>query len=156
MDLNMTDSNGDLPVTESQRQELLLELHTRLFWVGEQIPESVEVEGTKYKLHEGVWELLGRDMLSDDEKRMAARGVTLLRSMAKEKEHELETGQMSLKEANALRNEIAGILRAAMVLEDVLDGTAKRKEKEFHDIFSAQRTEDVRKWLNFLKDVGKI
>jgi hypothetical protein len=43
-----------------------------------------------------------------------------------------------------------------MDLREIEEGVSKEKEKKFHELFSAQRTEEIRRWLNFLKDAGKI
>jgi hypothetical protein len=43
-----------------------------------------------------------------------------------------------------------------MDLREIEEGISKEKENEFTRYFSAQRTEEIRRWLNFLKDAGKI
>lgn len=143
-------------ITEWERKQLLAALHTRLFWVGEKIPYFVEMDGKKCKLHDRVWELINKDTLSEDDKQEIEKCIVLLKDKEKIDELELETKEMTLEEAKKLSDETAGLLRAIMDLREIEEGISKEKENEFHEIFSAQRTEEIRRWLNFLKDAGKI
>lgn len=148
-------SNGDRFITEWERKQLLSELHTRLFWVGEKIPYFVEINGKKCKLHERIWDLINQKTISEDEKKQIEIGIDLLRDIVKTKELELQTKELTVKEANDLANEAAGLLRAIMDLREIEDGISIQKQKEFHDTFSTQRTEEIRRWLDFLKSVKK-
>jgi len=143
-------------ITERERKQLLAALHTRLFWVGEKIPYFVEMDGKKCKLHDRVWELINKDILSEDDKQEIETCIALLKDKERIDEVELETKEMTLEEAKKLSDETAGLLRAIMDLREIEEGISKEKENEFHEIFSAQRTEEIRRWLNFLKDAGKI
>ncbi len=143
-------------ITEWERKQLLAALHTRLFWVGEKIPYFVEMDGKKCKLHDRVWELINKDILSEDDKQEIEKCIALLKDKERIDELELETKEMTLEEAKKLSDETAGLLRAIMDLREIEEGISKEKENEFHEIFSAQRTEEIRRWLNFLKDAGKI
>jgi len=143
-------------ITERERKQLLAALHTRLFWVGEKIPYFVEMDGKKCKLHDRVWELINKDILSEDDKQEIETCIALLKDKERIDEVELETKEMTLHEAKKLSDETAGLLRAIMDLREIEEGISKEKENEFHEIFSAQRTEEIRRWLNFLKDAGKI
>ncbi|MGD9779189.1 DUF5788 family protein [Methanomethylovorans sp.] len=143
-------------ITEWERKQLLAALHTRLFWVGEKIPYFVEMDGKKCKLHDRVWELINKDILSEDDKQEIETCIALLKDKERIDEVELETKEMTLEEAKKLSDETAGLLRAIMDLREIEEGISKEKENEFHEIFSAQRTEEIRRWLNFLKDAGKI
>ena len=150
-----TEQNNKL-ITERERKQLLAALHTRLFWVGEKIPYFVEMDGKKCKLHDRVWELINKDTLSEDDKQEIETCIALLKDKERIDEVELETKEMTLEEAKKLSDETAGLLRAIMDLREIEEGISKEKENEFHEIFSAQRTEEIRRWLNFLKDAGKI
>lgn len=148
-------SNSDRFITEWERKQLLSELHTRLFWVGEKIPYFVEINGKKCKLHERIWDLINQETISEDEKKQIEIGIDLLRDIVKAKELDLQTKELTVKEANDLANEAAGLLRAIMDLREIEDGISIQKQKEFHYIFSTQRTEEIRRWLDFLKSVKK-
>ncbi len=149
--------NGDssLLITESERKKLLAELRTRLFWVGEKIPYFVEINGKKCKPHDRVWELINKEKLSEDEKKQIEKCIAVLKKKEKIDELELQTIEMTREEAKTLSDETAGLLRAIMDLKEIEEGISKKREKEFHEMFSTQRTEEIRRWLNFLKEVKK-
>ena len=149
-------ADSDLLITDRERKQLLAALHTRLFWVGEKIPYFVEIDGKKCKLHDRVWELINKETISDDEKQEIEKCIELLKNKERIDELELETKEMTREEAKELFDETAGLLRAIMDLREIEEGISKEKEKEFHEMFSTQRTEEIRRWLNFLKDTGKV
>jgi hypothetical protein len=156
MDLSTDKGDSNLLITERERNQLLAELHARLFWVGERIPSFVEVNGKKCKLHDLVWDLINKESISDDEKNQIERYIAVLKEKERVDELALQTKEMTREEAKKLFDETAGLLRAIMDLREIEDGISKDREKQFHEIFSTQRTEEIRKWLDFLKDVGKL
>ncbi|WP_321429370.1 DUF5788 family protein [uncultured Methanolobus sp.] len=146
----------DDTLSEWERKQLLAALHARLFWVGEEIPYSVDIRGKKCKLHELVWRLINKDKLTDEDIVHIDKYITFLREKEQEDETKLKTEKLTKDEAKALFNETGGILRAIMDLRDIEEGTVKEKEKEFHDIFSKERVAEARKWLRFLHDSGGL
>nr|WP_321496593.1 DUF5788 family protein [uncultured Methanolobus sp.] len=143
-------------LSEWERKQLLAALHARLFWVGEEIPYSVEINGKKCKLHERVWQLINKDDLADEDRKHIDEYLVYLREKEQEDETKLKTGKLTKEEAKALFNETGGILRAIMDLREIEDGTFREKEKEFHDIFSKERVSEARRWLHFLQDTGEL
>lgn len=156
MDDSMENEDSNLPITEWERKQLLAELHARLFWVGEEVPYFVEINGKKCKLHERVWDLINRKNISDEDKKQIEKYIAVLKEKERADELELQTKEMTLEEAKKLFNETAGLMRAIMDMREIEEGISKEKEKEFHETFSTQRTEEIRRWLNFLKDAGKV
>jgi hypothetical protein len=146
----------DDTLSEWERKQLLAALHARLFWVGEEIPYSVDIRGKKCKLHELVWKLINKDKLTDEDIGHIDKYIAFLREKEQEDETKLKTEKLTKDEAKALFNETGGILRAIMDLRDIEEGTVKEKEKEFHDIFSKERVAEARKWLRFLHDSGGL
>jgi hypothetical protein len=146
----------DDTLSEWERKQLLAALHARLFWVGEEIPYSVDIDNKKCKLHELVWQLINKDNLTAEDRGHIEKYITYLRKKEQEDETKLKTEQLTKDEAKALFNETSGILRAIMDLREIEDGTVKEKEKEFHDIFSKERVAEVRRWLQFLHDSGSF
>lgn len=151
-DQNMKGSTGEDYISGRERRQLLAALHTRLFWVGEEIPYQIEIEGTTYNFHEIVWELLMKKKLTDEDRKQIDNYISYLRKKAKEDESELETERLTRDEAKRLFDEAAGLMRTVMDLKDIEEGTAKAKAKEFHEIFSRERVAEARRWLHFLKD----
>ncbi len=152
----MRESTKDYIITEWERKQLLAALHLRLFWVGEEVPYSVEIKGRKCKLHDLVWNLLNKDTLSTEDTKHIDMYISYLREKEKEDELELATKKLSHKEAKTLFDETAGLLRAIMDLKEIKDGTTKKKEKEFHEAFSRERVAEARRWLQLLKKSGNL
>lgn len=65
-------------ITDEERRQLLSALHSRLFWVGQYIPDYVEFEGETYPLHNYVWELIQKDELSEAEKSRIEKYIEIL------------------------------------------------------------------------------
>ncbi|MDW7731942.1 MAG: DUF5788 family protein [Methanolobus sp.] len=142
---------GEDYISERERGQLLAALHTRLFWVGEEVPYHIEIDGTRYDLHEIVWELLMKKKLTDENRQQIDDYISYLQEKAKEDELELKTEKLTRDEAKRLFDEAAGLMRTIMDLKDIEEGTAKAKAQEFHDIFSRERVAEARRWLQFLK-----
>ncbi len=156
MTYSMDKGDADLLITDWERKKLLAALHTRLFWVGEKIPYFVELDGKKCKLHDRVWELINKETISQDEKQEIEECIQLLKNKERIDEFELETKEMTREEAKELFDGTAGLLRAIMDLREIEEGISTQNEKAFHEMFSEKRTEEIRRWLNFLKDAGKV
>ncbi|HML26652.1 MAG TPA: DUF5788 family protein, partial [Methanomethylovorans sp.] len=95
------------------------------------------------------------ETLSDDEKKQIEKCIAVLKEKERIDELELETKEMTREEAKTLSDEAAGLLRAIMDLREIEEGISKKRKKEFHEMFSTQRTEEIRRWLNFLKEAEK-
>lgn len=150
----MPDSAKDDTISEWEQKQLLAALHARLFWVGEEVPYSVEIKGLKCKLHDLVWGLINRDGISDEDIKQIEKYISYLKEKETEDELQLATKRLTRDEAKSLFNETAGLLRAIMDLREIEGGTTKEKEKEFHETFSRERVAEVRRWLSFLRDNG--
>lgn len=150
----MKGSTGGEYISERERRQLLAALHTRLFWVGEEVPYHIEIDGKTYHLHEIVWELLMKKKLTDEDRQRIDNYISYLQKKAKEDELELKTERLTRDEAKRLFDEAAGLMRTVMDLKDIEEGTAKAKAKEFHEIFSRERVAEARRWLQFLRDAA--
>jgi hypothetical protein len=142
-------------ITHEERKQLLAALHSRLFWVGQQIPNHVEIEGNKCPLHKYVWDLIQKETLTDAEKSSIDKCIEMISAKEKEDEKELEEKTLTSEDSQALYHETAGLLRAIMDLKEIEDGTLKENTKRFQEQFSNQRVKDERLWLNFLKKLSK-
>jgi hypothetical protein len=142
-------------ITNKERKELLSALHSRLFWVGQHIPDYVEFEGETYPLHNYVWELIQKDELSATEKSRIDKCIETISAKEKMDEKELEERSLTSEEARKLYHETAGLLRAITDLKEIESGTFKENMKHFQEQFSNQRIKDAKLWLEFIKSVSK-
>ncbi|OPY25266.1 MAG: hypothetical protein A4E28_03251 [Methanocella sp. PtaU1.Bin125] len=141
---------GDQLITPEERQRLELRLHRLLVWVGIMTPFEFDLEGRKVPLHEIVWDLLGKDCLTEEEKEYVRKLIRKLSAHERADEEILHNSQLTRAEAKAIFREAAGLLRAIMSLKSLVG------EKEYCNVRSTasrRRVEDARYWLNFLKQI---
>lgn len=142
-------------ITEDERKQLLSALHSRLFWVGQYIPDRIELEGETYPLHNYVWGVIQKEKLTEVEKSRIDKLIEILSAKEKEDEKQLEEKSLTSEEAKNLYCETAGLLRAITDLKEVEDGTYQEESKHFQELFANQRIKDARMWLEFIKNVTK-
>ncbi|AKB18783.1 MULTISPECIES: DUF5788 family protein [unclassified Methanosarcina] len=153
-----TDDNKDPSqkyITDAERKQLLSALHSRLFWVGQRIPDYVEIKGEKHPLHNYVWGLIQKENLTASEKSQIDKCIDIISEKEKEDEKELEEAPLTEEKAKSLYHETAGLLRAITDLRDIESGALKESSKRFQEQFINQRVRDARLWLEFIKNVSK-
>jgi hypothetical protein len=142
-------------ISDEERKQMLSALHSRLFWVGQHIPDYVEFEGETYPLHNYVWELIQKEELSAVEKSRIDKCIEIISAKEKKDEKELEEKPLTSEEARKLYHETAGLLRAIIDLKEIESGTFKENTKRFQEQFVNQRIKDAKLWLEFIKKVSK-
>ncbi len=139
-------------ISEEEREHLLAGLHRFLVWVGEKVPEEVEVDGKSIKLHELIWRCIHKKQLSEEEKERLLELIHILETKEKHDEDALHKAHLTHEEAKRLYEESASLIRAIMDLRECEVGKVKLKESS-DEIRS--KVEDARRWIGFLKNVGK-
>ncbi len=139
-------------ISEEEREHLLAGLHRFLVWVGEKVPEEVEVDGKSIKLHELIWRCIHKKQLSEQEKERLSELIQILETKEKHDEDALHKAHLTREEAKRLYEESASLIRAIMDLRECEAGKVKLKESS-DEIRS--KVEDARRWIGFLKNVGK-
>lgn len=142
-------------ITDEERRQLLSALHSRLFWVGQHIPDYVEFEGETYPLHNYVWELIQKENLTASEKSRIDKCIDMISAKEQKDEEELEDKPLTQEQAKSLYHETAGLLRAIMDLKEIESGALKESAKRFQEQFVNQRVKDAKIWLEFIKNVSK-
>lgn len=142
-------------ITNEERRQMLSALHSRLFWVGQHIPDYVEFEGETYPLHNYVWELIQKDELSPAEKSRIDKCIEIISAKEIKDEKELEEKSLTSEEARRLYHETAGLLRAITDLKEIESGAFKENTKHFQEQFANERIKDAKLWLEFIKKVSK-
>ncbi|MDK2826424.1 hypothetical protein SAMN04488589_1263 [Methanolobus vulcani] len=113
-------------ISTREREKLLKSLHSSLFWVGEEIPYKVMIDGNEVNLHEIVWEIVNKPNIERSDVDNIDKLLELLSAKEKEYEDCLEHGNVSSDEANEIFEKAAGVRRAIMDLKE-LTTSAKRK-----------------------------
>lgn len=138
-------------ISLEEREHLLNGLHRYLIWVGEKVPEEVEVDGKNVKLHELIWGCIHKKELSQQEKNRILELVEFLEEKARNDEEILIKASLTRDEAKRLYNEIASLIRAIMDLKECEAGKVRLKEPSDE---IKQKVDDARRWMGFLKTVG--
>ncbi len=119
--------NLDDYISPEEREHFLFGLHRYLVWVGEKIPDEVEVNGEIIKLRELIWRCIHKKQLSELEKKHI---LELVRILETKEEHDEEV----LRKANLTHEE------------------AKRLYDEDE---IRKKVDDARRWIGFLRNIGK-
>lgn len=138
-------------ISRAEREHLLNGLHRFLIWVGEKVPDEVEVDGKNIKLNELIWGCIHKKELSEQEKDRILELVQFLEVKARHEEETLIKASLTHEEAKKLYNDIAGLIRAIMDLKECEAGKVKLKEPSDE---IKQKVDDARRWMGFLKNVG--
>lgn len=140
---------GRLSVNE--REKLLHGLHGYLAWVGAEIPDVFEIDGTEIPLHELVWRLINKKELTEAE----TAGIESLIRALEEKEACDETAlareTITREEAECLYKEASGLLRAIIDLKGIENGA--HPDKDVRRKILQKKISDARGLLKFVDDV---
>ncbi len=138
-----------LPVSE--REKLLRRLHGYLAWVGAEIPDVFEIDGTKIPLHELIWRLINKKELTESE----TVGIeSLIRALEKKEAYDeiaLADENITKEEAEDLYKEATGILRAIMDLKGIENGA--HPDAEVNRKILQKKINDARSLINFVDEV---
>lgn len=139
-------------ITDEERQHLISELHRLLVWVGEPLPDTVDIDGKIIEVHDTVWWCIHKKEFSEEEKNNFKEITHLLEKKEKDCEDKLCTANLTHEEADKLYHEIASIIRAIMDIKECETGKVNLKE---HNEDVIQRIDDAKRWMSFLKTIGK-
>ena len=139
-------------ISEEERSHLLSELHRFLVWVGEPLPDAVEVNGETIKLHELIWRCIHKKEFSEKEKAHFMELVRLLETKEKHDEEILQKANLTKEDAKRLYHDTAALIRAIMDIRECEAGRVELRESR-EDV--RKKIEDAKRWLGFLKGIGK-
>ena len=150
--MNQQQSGLDDLITPEEREHLLYGLHRFLVWVGEKLPDKVEVDGKDIEINDLIWRCIHKKNFSKQEKQHFMELVRMLEAKEKLDEKSLQKASLTREEAIKLYHESAALIRAIMDLRECEAGNVKLKEP---NIETRQKIDDAKRWMGFLKNVGK-
>jgi hypothetical protein len=148
----MDQKSPDDYISPEDREHLISELHRFLAWVGEELPEDFEANGETIKIHDIIWSCIHKKQISQKEKEDLMELVNLLEAKEKQDEETLHRSNLTSEEAKKLFHESAALIRAIMDLKECESGKVQLKDSG-EDI--KKKIDDAKRWLGFLKNVGK-
>ncbi|MBE0521634.1 MAG: methyl-accepting chemotaxis protein [Candidatus Methanoperedenaceae archaeon] len=148
----MEQHNLDDLISAEEREHFLSGLHRYLVWVGEKLPDEVEVDGKKIRLHDLIWRCAHKKQFSEEEKKRLLELVDILEKKEKHDESILQKANLTHEEAKQLYHESASLIRAIIDLRDCESGKLQPIETGAE---IRTKVNDARRWLGFLKNIGK-
>jgi hypothetical protein len=140
-------------INKRERAKLLNSLHRYVFWVGEKIPEKVEIEGKTIKLHEFIWEMVNKPEFSEKDKEHIECYIKLLSRREHEYETYLQTAELTPGNAKKFFNKTAGLLRAIMDLKELEKGPRREEERHFHERLVKRKVAEAKELISFLDEI---
>lgn len=137
-------------ITDRERNSLLNSLHRRLFWVGEQIPRKVKLDGKEINLHEVVWEIVNKRKYTSEDLENIQAFLDMLNGKEKECERYLEEGDITYQEAKEIFNETAGLMRAIMDLQELTEPSKRKKRTETKHVCKDVKTKEWDRLMQLL------
>ena len=135
----------------NEREKLLHGLHGYLSWVGAEIPDVFEIDGTEIPLHEVVWRLINKKELTEAETAGIESLIRALEAREACDETALAKETITREEAECLYKEAAGLLRAIMDLKGIENGA--HPDKDVRRKILQKKISDAQGLLKFVDDV---
>ncbi|KAF5066671.1 hypothetical protein DSECCO2_261060 [anaerobic digester metagenome] len=135
-------------LTPEERNKILSRFHSLLFWVGENVPDTEELDGMKVPLKDVVFRFITEQQPSEDTVRAAHQLARELESKARALEKDLRLMPMERETAYQVMHEALGLLRAVDELRDLKLEDRNVKAREL-----VSRVSDEKRWLSFLRKI---
>jgi len=142
-------------ITDRERNSLLNSLHRRLFWVGEQIPRKIKLDGKEVNLHEVVWEIVNKKRYTSEDLENIQIFLDMLNEKEKECERYLEEGDLTYREAKDIYNDTAGLMRAIMDLRELTEPSKRESVAQTKHTCDV-KTEEWDRLMRVLNSKDKI
>ena len=135
----------------SEREKLLHGLHGYLTWIGAEIPDVFEIDGTEIPLHEVVWRLINKKELTEAETAGIESLICALEGAEMRDETALAKETITREEAEDLYKEASGLLRAIMDLKRIENGA--HPDKDVRRKILQKKISDAKGLLKFVDDM---
>lgn len=87
-------------ITDEERQRLISKLHRLLVWVGESLPDVVNVDGKTVDVHNVIWWCIHKKEFTEEEKNNFKEIASLLEKKEKDYEAMLQTANLTHEDAS--------------------------------------------------------
>jgi len=138
-------------ISVEERDHLLSMLHRLLVWVGEPLPDTVDINGDYIDVHELIWSCV-QGRISDQERKQLTRLIHSLEEKELYDEETLKSADITLEDAQRLYHEAASLIRAIEDLRacEIEEFKSKVSRREMEN-----KIEDTKRWLNFIKSIDR-
>lgn len=135
-------------LTPEERKKILSRFHSLLFWVGENVPDTEELDGRKVPLRDVVFRFITEQQPNEDTVRSAHELAITLEHKARSLEKDLRLEPMERETAFRVMHEALGLLRAMDELREIKLEDRNVKAREL-----MSKVSDEKRWLGFLQKV---
>ncbi|HIH77281.1 MAG TPA: hypothetical protein HA343_08245 [Methanomassiliicoccales archaeon] len=135
-------------LTSEERKKILSRLHSLLFWVGENVPNTEELDGRNVQLKDVVFRFITEQQPNEDTVRSAHELARSLEHKARSLERDLRLEPIERETAYRVMHEALGLLRAVDELRDIKVKDRNLKAREL-----MSKVSDEKRWLGFLQEV---
>ncbi|WEL21732.1 DUF5788 family protein [Halorhabdus sp. BNX81] len=142
----MNENGDEEPLSDRRRRELLERVERKTATVGQQLPQSVEIQGTEMNLKEFVWETKRQGTVPPEMRDRVRKVRAKLTAERKDRKERLESGELTEAAAEELAQSIVGIDRAISALKNL-------HEPDLEDSARQAKVESSRRWVSFLDTI---
>jgi hypothetical protein len=135
-------------LTSEERMKVLSRFHSLLFWVGENVPDTEEIDGRSMPLKDVVFRFITEQQPNEDTVRSAHDLARSLESKARSLERDLRLEPMERETAYRVMHEALGLLRAVDELRYIKPEDRNVKAREL-----MSKVSDEKRWLGFLQNI---
>lgn len=135
-------------LTPEERAKILSRFHSLLFWVGENVPDTEELDGRNVPLKDVVFRFITERQPNEDTVRSAHELAGALEHKARSLEKDLRLEPMERETAHRVMHEALGLLRAVDELRDV-----KLEDRNVKARALMSKVSDEKRWMDFLQTV---
>lgn len=132
-------------LTQAEREALLSEARSPLFWVGRFIPDEVMIDGERIPLRDLVFRYLSKGEHTEEEVKNAMAFSQRLERRIGEIESKIRYEEMTRSEAEGLLEEMLGLMRAVDELRERAGSAELRRQAML------SRVEEERRWMDFVR-----
>jgi len=126
-----------------------------LEWVGAWVPDSIVIDGKEMHLHDIIWDIVNKDVVTEGEKDLLLGLEKTLNKKFREDLENIEHKDSTEDQAIQDYCEALGLLRAIITLKDITSKEAKPERKDELSKKMRESTNDHTKyWLDFLKQLN--
>jgi hypothetical protein len=143
---NLSPDVKDHCLTTDDRIKIIGRIHSLLYWVGEFIPDEIEIDGKMILLRDTIFELISDPEPSPEKLGSAYALADRLDQEARRLEKRLRSGDISVENAHMILDEILGLMRAVDDLRHLKGEQADQERKLLMD-----KVNDERRWMAFVR-----
>jgi predicted phage gp36 major capsid-like protein len=135
----------DVRVQEYERKRFLERIERDGATVGQRVPERVTVDGDPFELRSFVTDVTTAERVTPEQRETVDEARVQLRRERNERVERIETGDLTVEEAEELVDSVVGIDRALNALERLEDADVEAE---------AERAERAgkKRWFSFLRE----